>query len=320
MPLDGQAESLGAAGGAAAGALPAALTPALVPLLTEIGDLKRVIAAHMDASFATRSFLRGWGRIARGDNAEALAYEHGASAVAAARLGAIDGERLVALSLSEDEARATLLRSLDKVAGPVDGALAARLRDAMPLREPPMEDLAPPFAKALARQPRAGVTCPGRARVMLQPEENHADHSWVVAAYALILAPAFGADPARAWWFGMTHHLHSAGMPDAGFTGEMLLEPNLGRVIDAAREQALRELPDAARARVEPVFAEIAADETPEARAFHAADVIDRVLETQYHTRANGLTMDRVLNEYELVHDGPVKGFHDDVLRAVALP
>ena len=310
MPLDG----------ATAGTLPAALTPAFVPLLTEIGDLKRVHAAHMDTSFATRAFLRGWGRLARGDDAATLAYEQAASAVAAARLGAIDGERLLALSLTEDEARDTLRRSLREVAEPLDPALTERLSGAMPVREAQTEALAPPFAAALARQPRAGVTCPGRARVMLQPEENHADHSWTVAVYAFVLAPAFGADPARAWWFGMTHHLHSAAMPDAGFTGEMLLEPNLTRVIDAARDAALGELPDDLRAVIQPVFAEIAGEETPEARAFHAADVIDRVLEIQYHTRANGLTMDRVLNEYELVHDGPVKDFHDDVLRAVALP
>ena len=303
-----------------AGTLPAGLSPDIVPLLTEIGDLKRVLAAHLDASFATRSFLRAWGRVMRGDDPQAIAYQQAASAVAAARLGAIDGERLIALSLSEDEARATLLRALDEVGGPLDARLRDELRAAMIVREPATEDAAPAFAEDLSRQPRAGVTCPGRARVMLQPEENHADHSYAVAIYGFLLAPVFGADPVRVWWFGMCHHLHSAAMPDAGFTGEMLLEPNLTRVIDAARDIALGDLPEALRARAQPVFGEIADDATPEARAFHAADVIDRVLEIQYHTRANGLTMDRVLNEYELVHDGPVKGFHDRVLEAVSLP
>ena len=310
MPLDG----------AAVGTLPAALSPALIPLFREIGDLKRVTAAHLTGSFATRSFLRAWGRVLRGDDAGAVAAEQAAGAVAAARLGAIDGERLAVLSLSADEVRETMIRAVDAVGDALDAQLADRLRAAVPLREEATEDLAPPFAHDLARQPRAGVTCPGRARVMLQPEENHADHSYAVAVYGYLLAPVFGADPARVWWAGMVHHLHSAAMPDAGFTGEMLLEPNLTGVIDAARAQALRELPDALRARAEPVFDEIASDETPEAQAFHAADVIDRVLEIEYHTRANTLTMDRVLNEYELVHDGPVKSFHDAVLRAVALP
>ena len=312
MPLD--------AARPAAGSLPAALSPDIVPLLTEIGDLKRVHAAHLETSFATRSFLRAWGRLMRGDALREIAYEQAASAVAAARLGAIDGERLVALSLSAEEARETLLRALDEVAGAVDGPLRGDLRTAMSVREPATEDAAPAFAAALSRQPRAGVTCPGRARVMLQPEENHADHSYAVAIYGFLLAPVFGADPMRVWWFGMCHHLHSAAMPDAGFTGEMLLEPNLTRVIDAARDIALGDLPEGLCTEARPVFAEIADDATPEARAFHAADVIDRVLEIQYHTRANGLTMDRVLNEYELVHDGPVKGFHDRVLGAVSLP
>ena len=310
MPLDG----------AAAGTMPAALTPALVPLLTEIGDLKRVTAAHLTGSFATRGFLRAWGRVLRGDPLVEIADAQTAGAVAAARLGAIDGERLAALSLSAEEVRETMGRAVDAVGGALDARLADRLRAALPLREEATESLAPSFARDLARQPRAGVTCPGRARVMLQPEENHADHSYAVAVYGYILAPVFGADPARVWWAGMVHHLHSAGMPDAGFTGEMLLEPHLSRVIDTARALALAELPDTLRARAEAVLGDIAGAETPEARAFHAADVIDRVLEIQYHTRANDLSMHRVLNEYELVHDGPVKGFHDEVLRAVALP
>jgi hypothetical protein len=58
---------------------------------------------------------------------------------------------------------------------------------------------------------------------------------------------------------------------------------------------------------------------TPEGRAFHAADAIDRVLQIAQHLKAAGLTMGTVLNEMELVHAGPVKGFHDDVLAAMGL-
>nr|WP_281373767.1 HD domain-containing protein [Parvularcula dongshanensis] len=155
---------------------------------------------------------------------------------------------------------------------------------------------------------------------MLQPEENHADHCFMVAVYASLMAPAFGADPVRCWWFGTVHHLHNAAMPDAGFTGEMLLEPHLGAVIEEARRQALDELEGDLREAAAGVFEEIGGDGTPEARAFHAADVIDRVLEIEHHVKARSVTMDTVLGEYELVHEGPVKGFHDDVLRAVGLP
>jgi hypothetical protein len=58
---------------------------------------------------------------------------------------------------------------------------------------------------------------------------------------------------------------------------------------------------------------------TPEGRAFHAADVIDRVLQIAQHLRAASLTMERVLNEMHLVHEGPVKPFHDRVLREISL-
>jgi 5'-deoxynucleotidase YfbR-like HD superfamily hydrolase len=298
----------------------AGLHPAIVPALKELGDLKRVTATHLGGSLAARLFLNAWGRLCRGEAMEAVAYETLAASVAAGRLGALDGERLTLLGLSEDEAREVLLRGLGELSGPLDDGLVAKLQSAMTVDLPDAEEAAPAFAHALALQPRAGVTCPGRARVMLQPEESHADHCLVVAVYAGLLAPSFGADPVRAWWFGMAHHLHSAAMPDAGFTGEVLLGDHLGPVIAEARRQALEELEGSLRSEAEGVFAEIDADETPEARAFHAGDVIDRVLEIEHHLTRSAMTMDRVLNEYELVHDGPVKAFHDQVLRAVGLP
>ena len=55
-------------------------------------------------------------------------------------------------------------------------------------------------------------------------------------------------------------------------------------------------------------------------RAFHAADCIDRVLQIAQHLRAATLTMVTVLDEMELVHTGPVKGFHDRVLKDMQIP
>lgn len=300
----------------------AGLDAGIVPLLREMGDLKRVTAAKLapGQSVAARAFLRGWTRIVSGADLEDVAYKSLASGVAAARLGALDGGRLTALGLSEDEAGAVLRRALDELSGALNPTLAARLRGAVPVADDANEAEAPPFAHALARQPRAGVTCPGRARIMLQPEENHADHCMVVALYAGLLAPAFGAEPAEAWWLGMAHHLHSAAMPDAGFTGEMLLEPHLTAVIEEARRQALEELEPGLRAKARRALDEVADEATPAARAFHAADVIDRVLEIDHHLSTSAVTMEKVLGEYELVHDGPVKAFHDEVLAAVRLP
>ena len=47
--------------------------------------------------------------------------------------------------------------------------------------------------------------------------------------------------------------------------------------------------------------------------------MLDRVLEIEQHLRAARLTMEVVLGEYELVHDGPVKAFHDRILADVGL-
>jgi hypothetical protein len=221
-----------------------------------------------------------------------------AACLATARLGDLDSPTLRMLGLTHSESVAVLAGALAEVGAPLTSSrgrgeeLIARLRPALGRELPAAEP--PPFVEALARQPRAGVTCPGRARIMLEPPENHAEHCLVVAVYGVLLAPAYGADPATVFLAGLAHHLHNAAMPDSGFTGEMLLGPHL-----------------------EPVMAHAA---TPEGRAFHAADVADRVLQIAQHLKAATLTMDVVLDDMELVHDGPVKGFHDSVLRELGLP
>jgi hypothetical protein len=58
---------------------------------------------------------------------------------------------------------------------------------------------------------------------------------------------------------------------------------------------------------------------TPEGRAFHAADTLDRVLQVEGQLRAAGTSMDFVLREMELVHAGPVKPFQDAVLARMGL-
>ena len=178
----------------------------------------------------------------------------------------------------------------------------------------------PPFVTALEQQPRAGVTCPGKPRIMLQPPENHAEHCLLVAVYGVLLAPLYGADSATVFLAGLSHHFHNAGLPDSGFTGEMLLGEHLGPVMAHFTAQALQQLPDRLRREVEAARTILPDAETPEGRAFHAADVIDRVLEISQHLRAASLTMDQVLGDMGLVHDGPVKPFHDRVLREMALP
>lgn len=295
-----------------------ALNGAMVPLLEELLDAKRVTAAHLPHSLATHGFLRGWARLAAGEPVASVARMEVAAAVAGARLGALDADHLQTLGLSGEEVSAILRRSFDEVAAPLESELATHLRAALaPGAAAPTE--VPAFAQQLARQPRAGVTCPGRPRALLLPAENHAEHCWAVAVMASLLAPVYGAEPTEAYWLGMVHHLHSAYMADAGFSGEIMLGDRLDAVIDSARGRALNELPTALQGPAAAAQRLIANDEAPAAKAFHAADVLDRVLEIRWHVSRGALTMTQVLNEYGLVHDGPVKSFHDEVLQQVGL-
>ena len=292
--------------------------PDQLPLLRELGDLKRIRSAGREGTIATRRFLQGWAALAAGVAPNEVMRRTVASALVAARLGDLDLPKLVELGLTDPQAVEVLERAWDELAGDVPQPLAGTLRAA--LSEGPLPDgPVPRFASLQADQPRAGVTCPGRPRLMLQPAENHAEHCLMVALYATLAAPGYGADPTAVFLAAMAHHLHNAPMPDSGFTGEVLLGDHLDGVIARARQAGLDELAEPLRTRAAAALEPIARDDTPAARAFHAADVLDRVLEIEQHLRVGRATMHDVLVTYELVHAGPVKGFHDRVLGAAGL-
>lgn len=288
-----------------------------LPLLRELGDLKRVTSAGRAGSIAERLFRRGWAALAVGDDAGEVMRRTVAAALAAVRLGDLDRATLADLELDGAAALAVLERGFDEVAGSIDPALAAGLRPALAAGAPDAGPV-PRFVELLAEQPRAGVTCPGKPRLLLLPAENHAEHCLMVAVYGVLAAPGYGADPTAVFVAAMAHHLHNAAMPDAGFTGEVLLGGLLDRVIADARERALAELTPAVAEAVRGALVPIGGEATGEARAFHAADVIDRVLEIEQHARS-AVAMGMILGEYELVHAGPVKAFHDRVLGEVGL-
>jgi 5'-deoxynucleotidase YfbR-like HD superfamily hydrolase len=293
------------------------LTPASLPFLRELGDLKRIYSASAPGSIAERLFVAGWAELVRGTAPTEVMERVTAAALISARLGDLDLAVLTALGTG-DQAVAILERAFEEVTGDLDPALRDRLRAALPLGRPLGGDT-PAFVGKLARQPRAGVTCPGQPRIMLQPAENHAEHCLMVAVYGVLASAWHGADPVPVFLAGMAHHLHNADMADSGYSGEMLLGDMLDTVIANARQASLDELaPDLAQ-RVTEALAPIAKDATPEARAFHVADVLDRVLEIEQHTRAARLTMSVVLDDYGLVHDGPVKAFHDRILHDAGL-
>ena len=290
---------------------------ALRPLLAEIGDAKRVRTAAAPGSLAEQAFSRAWARLVAGEDAEQVALSETASAVARARLAGIDAGVLTTAGLSPGAAQAVLRRAFDEVAGALDRDLADRLRQALPAVRPAGQP--PALAVALNAQPRAGATSPGRARVMVEPPESHGDHCLTVAVYGCLLAPVVGADPVTPFLVGLAHHLHNVVLPDAGFAGEVLLGDALEEVFATLEDRELAALPGPLAARLREVLALRADAVAPAAQAFHAADVLDRVLQVHHHARAAAFTAGQALDDLELVHAGPVQGFHLDVLAAAGL-
>jgi 5'-deoxynucleotidase YfbR-like HD superfamily hydrolase len=288
------------------------LDPSLLSSLRELGELKRIRSASRTGSVAERLFLSGWSSLASGVPTLAAMQDGVAAALSAIRLGDLDLPTLVELGVPADEAIAILRRAAASMPGLPALDLPAG---------PPSEATAPVpgFASLLARQPRAGITCPDRPRVLLEPPENHAEHCLAVAVYGVALSPTFGADPQTVWLAGMAHHLHNAFLPDSGFTGEMLLGEHLEPIMQRATERALAELSGPLAARVRAARRILADADTPEGRAFHAADTLDRVWQIDQHLRAGRLDLRFVLDDMALVHEGPVKRFQDEVLRAAGL-
>ncbi len=290
-------------------------------LLAGIGECKRVRSAGARESVAAAGFRRSWTALLAGADPETVALRETATALAAARLGAVDAGVLARCGLSRADAAAVLLRAFDAADG-IDEPLRARLRDALAGNGDPLAGATgvplPWWVDALAAQPRAGATRPGHPRLVLEPAETHAEHCWVVAVGA-VLAAEPGADVTAPFTCGLAHHLHNATLPDSGFAGEVLLGEHLDTVIAITTRAALRELPEPLRATVAAGRELLAAADTPEARAFHAADVLDRVLQQRYHAQAAAFTLEQALEELELVHAGPLQAYGMHVLRAAGL-
>jgi len=290
----------------------------LVPLAAELCDLKRIRDASGPDSLASRLFRRGWGAMAAGQQVAEVALATTADTIAAARLGGIDRAVLQGAGLSAEEAGIVLRRGFDEVAGPIEPGLVEALRGHLGREARPGP--APSFAEALIRQPRAGATCPGKPRIVLEPPEGHGDHCLVVAVLACILAPRYDADPATAFLAGMAHHLHNAYLPDSGFAGEVLLGEHLQPIIQRLFARELATLPRPLAAETGAALDAIRDAATPVGRAFHAADVIDRVLQMRHYEQVAQFTTSQALDDMDLVHAGPTQAFHMAVLRETGLP
>ena len=294
----------------------------LLPLFGELNDLKRLHSAHLAGSIAQRVFVRAWARLNSGEDLARVSQTETVRALLSTKLAGIDNEVLKRGDLDENQRRTVFERVFDAVS-PFLPAESREMRSIASdlarenLRD--FDDLAPEFVGLLARQPRAGATRPGKARVVLEPTENHAEHCAIVAVGGAVVAPLFGAQPEQAFLTGLCHHFHNAYLPDAGDAGDHLLGAELKPLQETFRAQAIAQLPlilqSGARAALEPVFR----SDTPVARAFQTADVLDRVLEMDWHARSAAFTLSVALEEMDIVHPGPVQAFQAQIMEIVGL-
>ena len=297
---------------------------AISPLLGEVNDLKRIYAAGRPGSLAARGFARAWAALIVGESPAFVARSEAAAAVAAARLGAIDPATLTGAGLSPGDVREVLVAAIDAAADSLDYRTHHELRAAVVdlpdylarFNEPTG---LPSWVGLLAVQPRAGATRPGRPRLILEPAESHTEHCYVTAIYAALIAPQFDADSAVPFLAGLAHHFHNALLPDSGFAGEELLGRHLATTVARFTEAAMAELPKPLAAEVAEARRILPHAETPEARAFHAADVLDRVLQMAHYARVAAFELRQALDDLDLVHPGPLQAFQVDVLSGAGL-
>ena len=288
--------------------------------LRELNDIKRLYALNLGShSYATRVFLGATEALHTDKPLQADVWC--AAIVGAARLGAITPSVLQDIGIEKTD-RVVILRNSISVQQSLSEPLRDTLTAACDLFDQIcIEDITdhPNWATRLTASPRAGATCPGKPRIALEPAEMHSDHCVIVAAYAFLLADTFGADREDAWLIGLCHHLHNAYLPDAGFTGEMLLGDHLDRVISSLRLRALDTFSVQYRHRVSRLFDEINDLESPLAQTFHAADTIDRVVQMEHYERAAQFRVATALEEFNLVHEGAAQEFQHNLLRSIGI-
>jgi len=286
----------------------------------DLSELKRLRDQSTTDSVADRLFRRAWGRIADGASAADVWPAIVADALVATRLAGIDAALLETLGLDSHARTEILVRSFDAAAAGLSSQAIQLLRPAIgTIDRSGAEAHAPKFADRLIRQPRAGATSPGKPRLALEPAESHGDHCLVVAVLGALIALHDGADPGRVFVAGLAHHLHNALLPDTGFAGEVMLGTALEPIMRRLFAHELATLAPGPRRLVADALLPIADADTPEGRAFNAADVIDRVLQAHHHARAAAFTADQALGDLELVHEGPLRPFQSRVLAVMGL-
>ena len=293
-------------------------------LLTELEDLKRQQPAHYTQSIASTLFTESWRRLLLGEKVLDIALKITTKALVSILLPGCDATFFRDAQLSESDACEVYQKALyESAQSRIETSLYKQLSQHIPAiveeyfqqTDDEAEPSAPAwFVDVLCRQPRAGATKPGKPRLLLIPPEMHSDHCLTTAVFAVLLSPFFEASVGQPFLTGLSHHLHNAVLPDCGFGGEVLLEPWLAQIIRTAQDQALAGLsPDLAQT----IRESLAVHENlaiAEGCAASAADVLDRVLDVQWRTRAAQVKNEDILSELELVHAGPIQQFQTQVL------
>ncbi|WP_434383638.1 HD domain-containing protein [Melittangium boletus] len=291
----------------------------LRPLVGELMDLKRVRTPDQPEGLAAHGFRRAWAALVSGVHPDTLALREAALALTGIRLGGIDLDVLSRAGMPHERAVKVLRRGLDAAAEPLDRELRERLHTALAGLPVPGALQPPAFVERLVRQPRAGPTRAHTPRVVLLPAESHADHCYVVAVASVLVSPLFGADPAIPFVAALSHHFFNVVLPDAGDYGDRLLGEDAAPLMARVTEDVLATLPEGLAALVREARKILPHTDSPEARAFHAADAMDRVLEMDAHARAAGFTLRQAMVDLELIHEGPMQAYENAVLTAAGL-
>lgn len=291
-----------------------------LPLMRELNDIKRLYARNLGSrSLATRVFFGATAPLHLGDPLNADTWC--AAIVCAARLGAITPHVLSDIGVSADE-RVTIYQNSIQT----HVTLPQNIKNALLSAAKGLDGIAIEKAEShstwvehLAASPRAGATCPGKPRIALEPAEMHSDHCILVATNSYILADIFGANKEDAWLISLCHHLHNAYLPDAGFTGEVLLGDRLQGILNSQRNRALKHVAKKYQKRVTDLFKEIDDLESPLAQTFHAADTIDRVIQMEHYERAANFKVISALEDFALVHEGSAQQFQFELLNSIGI-
>ena len=299
-------------------------------LFIELEDLKRQQPAHYSQSIASTLFVESWQRLLAGEHTERVATIISTKAIVAVLLPGCDAHfvqeaGLEKLAILEIYRKALRTSAYERV----DATLYELLLASIPplveeyFGEASDDKIAETdfqrqawFVNVLCRQPRAGATKPRRPRLLLLPPEMHSDHCLTTAVFAALLSPCFGASPGLPFLTGLSHHLHNAVLPDCGFGGEVLLDEWLPTIIEQARNKALAHLEPTLAQRVRGAIDTHENLHLAEGQAASAADVLDRVLDVQWRTRAANVRDEDILEELDLVHEGPIKRFQTEILSA----